>query len=91
LIFDGVFLLRPEIREYWDYSIFLMVSFETSLTRAMDRDIDLFGSEELVLKRFQSRYIPGQRIYLSKANPEQWATVVIDNNDHSLPKLMSHT
>jgi uridine kinase len=91
LIFDGVFLLRPEIRDHWDYSIFLMVSFEKSLERALVRDIDLFGSEEMVLQRYQSRYIPGQRIYLSQANPELWATVVIDNNDHALPKLISNS
>ena len=91
LIFDGVFLLRPEIREYWDYSIFLVVNFDTSLERAKVRDSGLFGSEELVYKRYQSRYIPGQRIYLSQANPEQWATIVIDNNDHALPKLISNT
>jgi uridine kinase len=91
LIFDGVFLLRPEIRDYWDYSIFLMVSIETSLERAIDRDIGLFGSEEMVLNRYQSRYIPGQRIYLSQANPEQWATKVIDNNNHALPKLIRNS
>jgi len=91
LIFDGVFLLRPEIREHWDYSIFLKVSFETSLERAKYRDLDLFGSEELVHKRYKTRYIPGQKIYLSQANPEKWATRVIDNNTLALPKLLGNT
>ena len=88
LVFDGVFLLRPEICEYWNYSIFLMISFETAVERALARDIDYFGSEEMVIKRYQSRYIPGQHIYFSQAKPEQRATVVIDNNNYTLPKLI---
>jgi uridine kinase len=27
LLFDGIFLHRPELRPYWDFSIFLAVNF----------------------------------------------------------------
>jgi len=40
LIFDGVFLHRPEFRGYWDLSIFLQVDFAVSVPRALRRNIE---------------------------------------------------
>jgi uridine kinase len=37
LVFDGIFLHRPELRTYWDYSVFLEVSFEISVPRGAQR------------------------------------------------------
>ena len=46
LLFDGVFLLRPEINDQWDYRIFVEVPFAVTVERAILRDSDLFGSAE---------------------------------------------
>src|SRR2546426_509307 len=64
LIFDGVFLLRPEVAGLWDYHIFVKIDFETGLQRALQRDVQLLGSTEVVQKRYLQRYYPGQRLYL---------------------------
>jgi uridine kinase len=45
LVFDGVFLLREELRPYWTLSVFLNVSPDESLRRGINRDAQLFGSE----------------------------------------------
>src|SRR2546423_870496 len=37
LIVDGIFLHRPELRSYWDLSIFLKVDFKISLPRGAQR------------------------------------------------------
>ena len=37
LLFDGLFLHRPELRGYWDFSIFLRVGFEISIPRGAQR------------------------------------------------------
>jgi uridine kinase len=89
LLFDGVFLLRPELREYWDYSIFLRVDFAVTLQRALVRDRALFGSEEEIRARYRQRYIPGQQLYRTEARPERWATIVIDHNDPQNPEIVS--
>ncbi len=91
LLFDGVFLLRPELNASWDFRIFLQISFKTSLQRAQQRDIELFGSIEQIRKRYMNRYIPGQRIYLKTAQPESKADIVIDYNDPSNPKMLKGT
>lgn len=85
LLFDGVFLLRPEIVNYWDFTIFVETSFEVILRRAMVRDLNLFGGSDELMRRYRSRYIPGQQLYLSECRPAERANVVIDNNDPDEP------
>ena len=87
LLFDGVFLLRPELRQHFDFSLFLKVDFTVTLERAEQRDVDLFGSVEEVRRRYQERYIPGQQLYSSSAQPERWASVIVNNNDPLRPIL----
>lgn len=81
LLFDGVFLLRPELLPYWDYTIFVEAAFETTLARAEQRDAMLFGSVEEVRRRYEQRYIPGQKLYFDKCQPKEQVKVVVDNND----------
>lgn len=81
LLLDGVFLLRRELLPYWDFRIYLHISFETSLARALERDGVLFGEQAQIEARYRERYIPGQRIYLGEADPAIKANIVIDNND----------
>ncbi len=40
-----------------------------------------------VRQRYAERYVPGQRLYLTEAQPEQHASVVVDNNDAAHPRL----
>jgi uridine kinase len=87
LLFDGVFLLRPELREHWDFSIFVSADFEITVKRAEERDLDLFGSVSNVRLRYEQRYVPGQRLYLSEVQPARWASIVINNNNPALPRI----
>lgn len=88
LLMEGVFLLRPELADYWDYSIFLHVDFEQVIARAKIRDQYLFGEEEIIEKRYRDKYIPGQQIYLKEADPFCNANIVVNNNDYNSPKIM---
>jgi uridine kinase len=87
LLLDGVFLLRPELRGHFDFSIFLRADFSVTVARAERRDIGLLGSVGEVRRRYRERYVPGQELYLSSVKPEQWASVVIDNNDPLRPAI----
>ncbi|MFH1501497.1 MAG: uridine kinase [Candidatus Eisenbacteria bacterium] len=87
LLFDGVFLLRSELRSAWDYSIFVDTSFEVTLERALARDIDLFGDVESVRRRYKTRYIPGERMYLEIEHPRDIADVVVVNDAPARPSL----
>jgi uridine kinase len=87
LLFDGVFLLRDELRVHFDFSIFVRAAFDVTIKRAEQRDLHLFGNIEEVRQRYRQRYIPGQELYLRTAQPERRASVVIDNNDPLRPTI----
>ena len=87
LLFDGVFLLRPELADCWDYAIFVAVDFEIAVARAVVRDIAR-GADKNIAARYRTRYVPGQRIYLQSVRPQEHANVVLENNDPSNPKLV---
>jgi uridine kinase len=87
LLFDGVFLLRPEIADAWELTIFVMASFGEILRRARERDVQEFGSVEDVLRRYRTRYIPGQRLYFTEVKPQRIADVVIINDDPARPRF----
>jgi len=80
LLFDGVFLLRSELAQLWDFTVFVDAAFDVTLARAKQRDAVLFGSVEEVRRRYEQRYIPGQQLYFDKSRPQERANVVIDNN-----------
>jgi len=82
LVFDGVFSLRPELRRYWDLTIYLSITEEESVRRGVERDP---GDKEELCRRYKTRYIPGQRLYKAEAKPEETADMVVDNNDPSNP------
>ena len=85
LLFDGVFLLRSELIEYWDFTIFVDAAFETILARAEQRDAVSFGGIEEARKRYEQRYIPGQKFYFNEVRPKERAHVIVDNNDPGNP------
>jgi uridine kinase len=87
LLFDGVFLLRPELQGCWDLTVFVDVPFEVTLRRAQQRDAALFGDTQGVTRRYRERYIPGQRLYLEACRPRQRADVVVENSDPGQPAL----
>ena len=87
LLFDGVFLLRPELEGCWDLSVFVQVDPAVSLRRASRRDVALFGTNDTTERRYRERYLPGQELYMSEVHPDDRADVLVDNNDPASPKL----
>ena len=87
LLFDGVFLLRPQLRAGWDFSVFVTAESDVILDRARTRDAHLLGTPKAVEQRYRTRYIPGQQLYFAEARPEAIADAVVDNDYPSAPKL----
>jgi len=87
LIVDGVFLLRPELRELWTVSVYLRVSPAETLRRAHGRDLGLFGSCEEVEHRYLGRYLPGQALYRGLAHPEDLTHILVDNERPDHPRI----
>ncbi|TVP65351.1 MAG: uridine kinase [Nitriliruptor sp.] len=76
LVFDGIFLHRPELRDVWDLSVFLEADFEFSIPRGARRG---YGDPD-VAAASNRRYIEGQRRYLDSCQPHLHATWVVNND-----------
>ncbi len=85
LLFDGVFLQRPELRHLWDVVVYLYVPEEVILQRALSRDIALFGDAENVERRYRAKYLPGQTLYRRHVGPLLQADLSVDNSDPDAP------
>ena len=83
LLFDGVFLLRPELVSLWDLRIFLDISFDEMMRRGLERSPGDAEAEML----YAQRYIPGQKLYYLHAAPKRRADIVINNNDPDDPRV----
>lgn len=87
LLFDGVFLLRPELDGCWDVAIWVDAPFEVTVERAVARDAARGGDRVATRKKYRDRYIPGQRIYMSRCAPKERADIVFDNTDVQRPRM----
>jgi uridine kinase len=85
LVFDGVFLLRPELVDRWDLRIFVSVAFERTVDRARIRDQAAFGSTAEVERRWRNRYIPAQQLYFAMARPTDHADIIVHNDEPQRP------
>jgi uridine kinase len=88
LVFDGAFLLRRELRSFWELSVFISVGVGELLRRARHRDTDRFGSAEEVERRYRLRYLPAQRLYMENEHPLGHAHVIVENDDPARPLVV---
>ena len=99
LLFDGIFLLRPELAAAWDVTIFLDGKARVQLERlGLVFDDLAFApapNDTAVVDRVLDwvaridRYASGMQIYLDSVDPASTADLVIDNNDLAHPSIVS--
>jgi len=77
-LIEGLFLHRSELIGYWDWSTFLLVSFEITAARMLKRDGLGDGDPNCPTLK---RYVNGQRIYYCESKPWRAAKWVVDNSD----------
>jgi uridine kinase len=91
LLFDGVFLSRPELQASWDLAIWLDVPFEITVERAIARDARAGGDAAVTRGKYKDRYVPGQRLYLEQCRPRDRADIVVDNSVFNRPQIVRST
>jgi uridine kinase len=88
LLFDGLFLFRPELNAYWDFRVLLHVDPATSVSRAVERDQGPDASADVVRRKYDVRYEPAWLMYCELESPDSKADVVIDNTDVQGPVIL---
>ena len=85
LIFDGIFLHRDELVDFWEYSVFLKVDFPISIGRCAQRGD---GSPDMNAES-NRRYVEGQKIYIATCVPASRSKLVVDNNNLEAPFIVN--
>jgi uridine kinase len=87
LLFEGVMLFRKELVDFFDFRVLVMCSVVVILERAKVRDLAHFGDMKTLLEKYENRFLPGQKKYLSENQPAQVADVIFFNDDPEHPSI----
>src|SRR5262249_9656863 len=79
ILLDGIFLLKQDLRGYFDLSFWVDCTFETALERALQRGQEGLPPEE-ARRDYDPIYCPAQRLPLARANPRSFGTAIIPND-----------
>ncbi|MFF0171693.1 nucleoside/nucleotide kinase family protein [Micromonospora profundi] len=90
LVFDGVFLMRPELIDRWDLRIFVSIALEKTVQRAVIRERRV-SSRADIERRWRERYIPSQQLYFDTVRPTEHVDIVVHNDEPQQPVWESQT
>ena len=81
LVFDGLFLQRPELASYWDFSIFL----DADKRRELNFEKWSATADRAQVAFATRRYRHGWDLYVQQCSPSQRADWVVENSDFEKP------
>ncbi|MET8464950.1 uridylate kinase [Micromonospora zamorensis] len=90
LLFDGVFLMRPELIDRWDLRVFVSTALESTVERAVIRERRV-SSQVDVERRWRERYIPAQQLYFATVRPTDHADIIVHNDEPRRPLWETRT
>ncbi|WP_433650564.1 cytidylate kinase family protein [Micromonospora zamorensis] len=90
LLFDGVFLMRPELIDRWDLRVFVSTALESTVERAVIRERRV-SSQGDVERRWRERYIPAQQLYFATVRPSDHADIIVHNDEPQRPLWETRT
>ncbi len=79
VLFDGIFALTNERRGWFDLSVWVERSFETALSRALQRNQEGLSPEAL-RDEYERVYWPAQRLHMERDRPAEHADWVFEND-----------
>ncbi len=88
IILEGILLYREPLNKYFDYRVFLDITFKMVLKRAEKRDVQLYGED--FLNKYKTKYIPIQKWYIENYKPKENCNLLIDNNDYNNPFVIAN-
>jgi uridine kinase len=77
VIVEGCYSLGTELREYYDFRIFIDTPLEEASQRASDRDIKLGGKPDIASLLWKEVYYPNELVYMKEQQPKKAANLVV--------------
>ena len=88
VVFDCTFLQRDGLRRLWDEVIWLEAGLGTAQARGVARDAEALGGVDRAVSAYETRYLAACRIYLAEQRPGAKASIVVDNDDVTAPRIV---
>ncbi len=79
VLLEGIFLLKPAFRQFYDLSVWIDCTFETALERGIARGQEGLPPDETA-SAFETIYFPAQRIHLEHDRPREAASFILRND-----------
>ena len=81
VLVEGVFLLRKELCQWWNLTVWIEIDTSVIMNRAIKRDKEYFGDEETVRRVYENRCLPAQDYHVQRDLPKQNAdiTAIFEN------------
>ena len=76
VIIEGVFLQRNELKDVFDYMIYIDIPEKIRLERVLERD-GYIGNKEQIKAKYDNRYFPAERHYTAVYSPAENADYII--------------
>lgn len=89
ILLEGIFLFRKNLRDYFDYKIWVDCSYETALSRALKRNQEGLSVDQLK-KNYASIYFPAQEIHFAQDRPKSQVDTLIQNDTRTQKILTPH-
>ena len=88
VVLEGVLLYREPLEDFIDFKIFLDISFDEVIRRAIIRDVPKYGTQ--FLDKYREKYIPIQQWYLESCDPKGKSNIVVDNSNPNQPLFLEN-
>ncbi|HSE18881.1 MAG TPA: hypothetical protein VLB46_17615 [Pyrinomonadaceae bacterium] len=79
VLVEGIFLFKPQYRNYFDLTIWIDCSFSTALARAINRAQEGLSAANTIAA-YDTIYFPAQKIHLAQDQPREHADLIFENN-----------
>ena len=77
VIVEGIFLQRKELKDVFDYMVYIDIPEEIRLERVLKRDTYIGGEQEIIDK-YKNRYFPAEHKYIENYQPQKRADLCMD-------------
>ncbi len=78
VLIEGIFLLKRELRDRYDFSIWVDCQVDVALERALARNQEGLPRERLT-SDYMRIYISAQDVHLARDDPREFADAIFDN------------
>jgi len=79
ILLEGIFLFKPQFARHFDLRIWVECTFETALTRAVERSQEGL-TKDLTIEAYSRIYFPAQLIHIEYDRPIESADILLNNN-----------